>query len=201
MNAELAMEIVEQARAMKVDPRVALAFAFAESDVENVVGDTELHKRPGYMQALRAEMPPGQPGLDEPEAWASYGPFQLQARWYVREGEHPHVLLEPSISIPRAIATIRNRLARASGNEVAARVAYVCGHAGNCSPEKRQQIERRYLEADQKARRYLERPRGERFFQDLFSQQPKTLPRAVLVAGMLLAYAMYTLLNEPKGDA
>jgi hypothetical protein len=191
MNAEqmsLATTIVTEARAQGVEPEVALAFAIAESDLRNVVGDTALHTRPGYMDAVRKQ----HPGVDaRPEEWASYGPFQLQARWYVRDGEKPGVLRDPSVSIPRAVSAIKSLMARYGGDVEEARLAYVCGTPGNCSADKREQILDRLAAAEMQAQDFLLQTES-------FEKETPRAPSNVLLAGALAASAIWLAFRGSK---
>jgi hypothetical protein len=141
--------IVEEAQAQGLSPALALQFALAETSIRNVVGDTHLADRPGYMEKIREEHPEN-PYVGQPELWASYGPFQLQARWFVRGTEDPRVLLDPFVSVPRAITFIKRKLDQAGGDPALARALYVCGSLQACSDDKLDKIAERWGETEQR---------------------------------------------------
>lgn len=96
-------------------PRVALAFADEESGLRNLVGD-----------------------MHRPELKRAYGPFQLQARFHLREGEGPLTLLHLPTNVERGVETIKRALRVAEGDVLKARFMYVCGRQflRSCSSSK-----------------------------------------------------------------
>lgn len=187
-DQQLAAQIVQEAVRQGVDPAVALAFAIAESNVRNVVGDTKLYARGGYMDAVRREHP-GHPDLAAPEGWVSYGPFQLQARWFLRDGERLADLKQSALTIPRAIAHIRKKLTQYDEDPVMARLAYVCGTPGNCSNEKHRRVVRRFDEAMRAAEMHL----GETQLET--SDVGGGVPAHLLLAGALIAMGLHEVLK------
>lgn len=190
IDAALAAYIVEEARSQGLDAEVALAFAIAETGVANTIGDQQLYQRRGYMDAVRQQHPRN-PDIDKPEQWVSYGPFQLQARWFIREGERPSLLLDEKVSVPRAIRHIRGLLHRYKGDVDDARLAYVCGTPENCTDEKRKLVLRRYREAEQKAARWLQE------HDEVSRKRPLVagIPSRVMLGGVLVAVAIWVLMG------
>lgn len=175
-DEELARYIVSLAPEAGVPPAVALAHAVAESNVTNVVGDLLLYQRPGYMDAVRKQHR-GNPGLATPEQWVSYGPFQLQARWFLRQGEVPRDLGDRRVSVPRALAFIASKLKK-YGDEEQARIAYVCGSL-DCSRDKKKTIVTRYARARAVANAWLNGDGGG-------ETEPAPSPRGLLLGGAIL---------------
>lgn len=184
---ELAGLIVDEARAQGVPPDVALAFAVAESNVANVVGDKQLYKRAGYMERVEKVHPTWR-SYSSASDWVSYGPFQLQALWHLRPGEEPRDLVAVETSVPRAIAYIRRQLDKYGGDPDEARLAYVCGAPSVCSPEKRERILRRYAEAEIVARDFLQWSDDEVDDDDV--------PENVLLAGAFVALVVWRALRD-----
>ena len=125
----------------KVPRQVALAFAYCESRLNPAAeGDLEWHlKRGGSMYLSLVRDSPkfaSNPARDVPEAWHSYGLFQLLAPYHAKPMEHPRVLLNPAVNADRGCAFIRQLLTKARGDVFRARLAYVgCGPTGSLCAE------------------------------------------------------------------
>jgi hypothetical protein len=130
--------IADEARAQGVDPRVALAFADAESALRpDVQGDLDWPYRSSG--ALYQKHVLGDPTLSrnpyrgDPSVWHSYGLFQLLAPYHVLELEHPAVLLDPHINAQRGVRAVRTALERSGGELYQARRRYAgCGPGSGC---------------------------------------------------------------------
>jgi len=132
--------IARIARDRGVPPHVALAFARVESNFNpRAEGDLDWGRRKGgelYRRLVlsRPEFS-GNPARLDPDAWHSYGLFQLLAPYHVRPLEHPAELLRPELNAIRGVELIKRLLARTGGDPVAARLAYVgCGTDGSLCP-------------------------------------------------------------------
>lgn len=152
-DRDLADDIVAEAMVLGVDPRVALAYAIAETNVRNIVSDRHLHRSPEYMAKVTARHPRWRQ-YSQARDWASYGPFALQALYHVSPGQHPSTLMNPAISAPKALANIAKLVAAYQGDSSEARIRYVCGQS-DCSGQMREKILRRYRQARAVADRYL----------------------------------------------
>lgn len=136
-NAIVAL-IADEARAQGVDPRVALAFADAESALRpNAQGDLDWAYRSNG--ALYQQHVLGNPALarnpyrGDPSLWHSYGLFQLLAPYHVHELEHPAVLLDARVNAQRGVRAIRTALERSAGELYQARRRYAgCGPGSSC---------------------------------------------------------------------
>lgn len=147
---ELVELIRREAALAGVPLPVALAFARVETNF-NVRAEGDLDwpkKKPANYRVLVTEGRPDNPYRDQPSLWHSYGLYQLHAAHHVKGAEHPHVLLDPQVNVPRAMAAIARFLRASGGDPVEARYRYVgCGEAGaNCGASKRAEI-RAKLEA------------------------------------------------------
>ena len=130
--------IAAEASAQGVDPRVALAFADAESGLRpEAQGDLDWPYRNGGELYQKHVL--GNPALlrspyrGDPSVWHSYGLFQLLAPYHVLELEHPAVLLDPRINTQRGVRAIRTALERSGGELYQARRRYAgCGPGSGC---------------------------------------------------------------------
>lgn len=130
--------IAAEASAQGVDPRVALAFADAESGLRpEAQGDLDWPYRNGGELYQKHVL--GNPALlrnpyrGDPSVWHSYGLFQLLAPYHVLELEHPAVLLDPRINAQRGVRAIRSALERSGGELYQARRRYAgCGPGSGC---------------------------------------------------------------------
>lgn len=135
-DAAIVRTIREAADRHGVPRQVALAFAYLESRLNPAAqGDLEWHEKRGgslYQSLVRdAAKFEQNPARNDPEAWHSYGLFQLLAPYHVKPLEHPRVLLNPAVNADRGCAEIRRLLTRARGDVRSARLAYVgCGFGG-----------------------------------------------------------------------
>jgi hypothetical protein len=134
----IAALIVDEAHAQGVDPRVALAFADAESGLRpDEQGDLDWPYRNGGELYQKHVL--GNPALlrnpyrGDPSVWHSYGLFQLLAPYHVLELEHPAVLLDPRINARRGVRAVRTALERSGGELYQARRRYAgCGPGSGC---------------------------------------------------------------------
>jgi hypothetical protein len=134
----IASLIAAEALAQGVDPRVALAFADAESALHpDAQGDLDWPYRSNG--ALYQKHVLGNPSLSrnpyrgDPSIWHSYGLFQLLAPYHVLELEHPAVLLDPHINAQRGVRAVRTALERSGGELYQARRRYAgCGPGSGC---------------------------------------------------------------------
>lgn len=149
-RAEMIQLIKDESKKRGLDPFYTLTMARLETGIRNVVGDKSLHKNPRYMDAVRRQHPDNV-YTSMPSLWASYGPFQLHARWRLGPWESPAMLNIPEVSIPRSVALLSEMLSEEGGNWERVRLRWVCGK-GKCSPKKRRKVLRRW--------RYAVRPRS-----------------------------------------
>jgi hypothetical protein len=137
-SAAMAALIAEEAHAQGVDPRVALAFADAESGLRpEAQGDLDWPYRDGGELYQKHVL--GNPALlrnpyrGDPSVWHSYGLFQLLAPYHVLELEHPAVLLDPRTNARRGVRAVRTALERSGGELYQARRRYAwCGPGSGC---------------------------------------------------------------------
>jgi hypothetical protein len=157
-SPEIRALIEREAVAQGVPSEIAFVFAELESGFNpNAYGDRDwAAKHPHEWQATQQRLV-GNPAIDDPSAWGSYGLFGLLAAYHVQPREHPHVLWDPEWNAQRGVAAVRNALNRAAGDVRGARLLYVgCGLDGSrCS--------RKYLQRTdallQKAARRWQAPR------------------------------------------
>ena len=135
---------------------VALALAVAELESRfnpSAEGDKLWHTKQGgalYRKLVHDEPRfAANPARLEPEAWHSYGVFQLLAPYHVQPHEHPRVLLDPKVNISRGVRFLASLLKRAEGDPYAARLAYVgCGFdGGKCSLQTANEVRQRLSSA------------------------------------------------------
>jgi hypothetical protein len=130
--------VAAEASAQGIDPRVALAFADAESGLHpDAQGDLDWPYRNGGELYQKHVL--GNPALlrnpyrGDPSVWHSYGLFQLLAPYHVLELEHPAVLLDPRTNTQRGVRAIRTALERSGGELYQARRRYAgCGPGSGC---------------------------------------------------------------------
>ncbi len=141
-SAQVVALIRREAAAQGVPPAIALAFADIESRLNpNAEGDLNWHERDNgarYKKHVLANKRLAKnPARLEPQAWHSYGLFQLLAPWHVDADEHPRSLLDPSVNARKGVAAIKQALKQAKGDPYGARLAYVgCGVDGSaCDAE------------------------------------------------------------------
>lgn len=104
-RAQIRALIELEAPRQEVPTPLVLAVADDESGLRNLVGD--LHRADPLKRA--------------------YGPFQLQARFHLREGEQLSALLDLQTNVERGIAEVKRTLTLAGGDVLRARFIYVCG--------------------------------------------------------------------------
>ena len=130
--------IAAEASAQGVDPRVALAFADAESGFRaDAQGDCDWPYRNGgelyRKHVLENPALLRNPYRGDPSVWHSYGLFQLLAPYHVHELEHPAVLLDPRVNAQRGVRAVRTALERSGGELYQARRRYAgCGPGSSC---------------------------------------------------------------------
>jgi len=122
--------ILQAAEKHRVPADVALAFAWCESKfVATAEGDLNWAVRDGGKRyernVLRQKRLTYNPARCEPEAWHSYGLFQLLACYHVGEREHPSALLDPERNAEIGCKFIRSLLNRTGGDPEAARLLFV----------------------------------------------------------------------------
>jgi len=139
--------IIDEANRQGVDPKVALAFAAAESNFQpGLVGDASWpfsgdisnHER----HVLNNPVFDSSPYRTSPGLWVSYGIYQLLSPYQLQKYDanaDPRVLLDPEINIRIGISVIKNLLKK-YGNVEDARIAYVCGSPGGCSESRSAEI-------------------------------------------------------------
>lgn len=115
-----------------VPRRVALAFAWVESKHNpDCEGDLAWHQRDGGERYRRLVLQNprfrNNPARLVPEAWHSYGLFQLLACYHVRFDEHPRVLLDAELNAERACVYLARLLEATHGDPLRARLLYVGG--------------------------------------------------------------------------
>jgi soluble lytic murein transglycosylase-like protein len=141
----LAMEAVISAAAdkHKIPRAVALAFAQVESAFNpNAEGDLHWHEIDNGSRyralVLQNAKLAHNPARLEPQAWHSYGLFQLLAPYHVLPTEHPRALLDPLVNADRGCAVIARYLKQTGGDIAAARLLFT--GASKASAEKKAQI-------------------------------------------------------------
>jgi hypothetical protein len=122
--------ILQAAEKHRVPADVALAFAWCESRfVPSAEGDLNWSTREGSKRyernVLRQKRLTYNPARCEPEAWHSYGLFQLLACYHVADREHPSALLDPERNADVGCKFIRGLLNRTGGDAEAARLLFV----------------------------------------------------------------------------
>lgn len=139
--------ITREASAVGLDPRVAVAFAERESELDpNAMGDAgwaEKNQGDNYRRHVLANPRlASNPWRNAPGLWRSYGLFQLLAPFYVQDNEHPHVLLDPQLNTQRGVRAVRSALEKSGGNLYEARRRYVgCGPGTECNAEELSRID------------------------------------------------------------
>lgn len=122
--------IIAAAERHQVPPVFALAFAWCESKHNpRAEGDLQWHERDGGRRyrrlVLEAPRFTHNPAREEPEAWHSYGLFQLLACYHCEPEKHPRTLLEASTNAELGVRFMRSLLNSTGGDIDAARVRYV----------------------------------------------------------------------------
>lgn len=146
--------IARTADRLGVPRKAALAFAWLESRFNpRAEGDLKWHERKGgeLYRKLVLESPrlKDNPARLEPEAWHSYGLFQMLAPHHVPAHMHPRELLSPELNAELGVRFIKGCLKRTGGDVEAARLLYAgCGADGKlCSVERATEIRTRLAEA------------------------------------------------------
>jgi soluble lytic murein transglycosylase-like protein len=156
-TAKVVEIIVSAARASGVPVHVALAFADLESALHpGAEGDRDWSSRQGgalyrkhVLESVRLR---DNPARLIPEAWHSYGLYQLAAAYHALPRENPAELLDATINATRGCAFIATLLKRTRADVERARLAYVgCGFDGErCSIVVRDKVKSRLRAALEK---------------------------------------------------